>query len=225
MERDADLVHYYGARAAEYEKVYATPERQDDLRVLHDLVAAFSRDRSVLELACGTGYWTRIMGPRAAALTAFDLSPEVLALARARQPSGVVDFRVGDAFDPPPFPVHVDAAFAGFWWSHVRRRDIGDFLRGLHDRLPSGSPVMFIDNRYVAESNRPLSRTDDDGNSYQRRRLENGTEHEVLKNFPDPEEVRSAIQEAGGETVQVTELTYYWYASYVTSPGRIPFET
>ena len=78
---------------------------------------------------------------------------------------------------------------------------------------------MFIDNRHVPKSNRPISRTDDDGNSYQRRRLENGTEHEVLKNFPDREEVRAAIREAGGKAVHVTELTYYRYATYVTSPG------
>jgi len=34
---------------------------------------------------------------------------------------------------------------------------------------------------------------DDDGNTYQRRVLESGTEHEVLKNVPAPDELRDAI--------------------------------
>jgi demethylmenaquinone methyltransferase/2-methoxy-6-polyprenyl-1,4-benzoquinol methylase len=220
-----DLVAYYGERASEYEKVYAKPERQSDLRALHEIVGNFASGRSVLEIACGTGYWTRTIGERATSVTAFDLSPEVLALARARQRTGVVDFRLGDAFDLPSLRTPVDAAFAGFWWSHVLRRDLPRFLLGLHRRLPAGSLVMFIDNRHVPGSNWPITRTDDDGNSYQRRRLDNGTEHEVLKNFPGPEEVRSAIREAGGSDVHLTELTYYWCATYVTSPGRLLLET
>jgi hypothetical protein len=29
-----------------------------------------------------------------------------------------------------------DAAFAGFWWLHVRRQELVAFLTGLHRRLP-----------------------------------------------------------------------------------------
>ena len=149
MEPPPTLLDYYRARAAEYEKVYDKPERQADLRRLHEIVPAFLAGRRVLEVACGTGYWTRLIAPRARSVIAVDLAPEVLELARARQRplAGAVDFRLGDAFALDGVDGDVDAAFAGFWWSHLQHDDVGRFLRGLHRRLPPGSPVIVLDNR------------------------------------------------------------------------------
>lgn len=210
-----DLLDYYSARAHEYEQVYAKPERQDDLRHLHELVPAFAAGRRVLEVACGTGYWTRDLATRAASVTASDLSPEVLALARARQPAGdPVQFVRADAYALGEVAGAFDAAFVGFWVSHVLRRDLRRFLDGLHRRLSPGSLAMLIDSRYVEGSNWPVTRTDREGNTYQRRRLNDGTLHEVLKNFLTPAEVRDAIAAAGGSRPAVHELTYYWYATY-----------
>ena len=76
-----------------------------------------------------------------------------------------------------------------------------------------------IDTRYVAGSNWPVTRTDAEGNTFQRRVLENGAEFEVLKNFPSVIDVREAIAAAGGANVSVRELTYYWYATYATGRG------
>jgi len=217
----SDLLRYYSARADEYEQVYAKPERQDDLQRLHELVPAYFSGRHVLEVACGTGYWTRLLATRAASVTACDLSPDVLALARARQSAADrVQFLRADAFALDVVPGAFDAAFAGFWLPHVLRRDGPRFLDGLHRRLPRGSLVLFVDNRYVAGSNRPITRTDAEGNTYQRRRLNDGTEYEVLKNFPSPAELRDVVQPSGGGQPEVHELTYYWYAAYeVPSPA------
>ena len=44
--------------------------------------------------------------------------------------------------------------------------------------------MVFFDNCYVEGSSTPLSRTDAAGNTYQSRRLDDGSTHEVLKNFP-----------------------------------------
>ena len=217
MHSQNSLVEYYRARAAEYEKVYAKPERQTDLRALYDLVPAYFAGRRVLEIACGSGYWTRVLGARAASIVALDLAPEMLAIARAQQStSGAAQFSIGDAFDLAAVPGVVDAAFAGFWWSHVPREDLPRFLSGLNQRLPANSPVLLLDNRYVEGSNWPITRTDTAGNTYQRRRLENQTEHEVLKNFPTRLEVRRAIEASGGSSPTITDLAYYWYASYLT---------
>jgi demethylmenaquinone methyltransferase/2-methoxy-6-polyprenyl-1,4-benzoquinol methylase len=212
------LVEYYRARAAEYEHVYEKPERQADLRRLHETVPAFLAGRRVLEVACGTGYWTRLIAPRARAVIALDLAPEVLELARARQRevAGTVDFRLGDAFALDAVDGDVDAAFAGFWWSHLRRDAVDRFLCGLHRRLPPESPVMVLDNRYVEGSNWPITRRDAAGNTYQWRRLDDGSEHEVLKNFPAPSEVEAAVRSAGGADPAVETLDHYWYATYRT---------
>ena len=61
----SDLLTYYAARAAEYENVYAKPERQSDLARLRETVPAYFVGRRVLEVACGTGYWTRLIAPHA----------------------------------------------------------------------------------------------------------------------------------------------------------------
>jgi SAM-dependent methyltransferase len=221
-EVDADLPSYYSARANEYEEVYAKPERQDDLRELHRIVPSYLAGRHVLDVACGTGYWTRLIASEAASVTGCDLSPEVLALARSRQPGDhPATFVIGDAFALHEIEGAFDAAFTGFWWSHVPHHDLSRFLRGLHGRLGPGGRVMALDNRYVRGSNWPITRTDAGGNTYQRRRLARGGEYEVLKNFPSADEVRAVITASSRDsTLRVHEMEYYWYATY-TLPGQV----
>jgi SAM-dependent methyltransferase len=221
MQTDAALVEYYRARAAEYERVYEKPERQADLARLRDVVPAFFAGRDVLDVACGTGYWTRLIAARASSIIAVDLAPETLAIARRLQPAeSTVEFRAGDAFDLMAVDGGVDSAFAGFWWSHIRREHLHRFLDGLQRRLPAGSPVLLLDNRYFQGSNWPIHRTDTGGNTYQLRRLENGEEHEVLKNFPTAVDVRRAVAASGGSDPAVTELPHYWYVTYTVGSTR-----
>ncbi len=210
-----DMAGYYAARAAEYEAIYAKPERQADLARLRELVPAFFRGRRVLEIACGTGYWTALVARVAAAVLATDVAPAVLEVARAKPlPPGKVDFRQADAYAVGDVPGRFDAALAGFWWSHLGREDLPRFLAGLHGRLEGSARVMFLDNRFVAGSSTPLARRDGSGNTYQLRRLADGSEHEVLKNFPTADEVRREVSGAGGRGVDVLELPYYWVATY-----------
>ena len=123
-------------------------------------------------------------------------------------------FRHADAFDLGGIPGEFDAAFAGFWLSHVSRPDVGRFLRGLHDRLGAGARVMLLDNRYVEGSSTPTVRVDAAGNTYQRRAIASGAEYEVLKNFPTPDELREWIVAAAADSIDVVELPYYWYTTY-----------
>ena len=53
-----ELAAYYAQRAAEYERIYAKPERQADLAALRARFGKLFKGKRVLELACGTGYWT-----------------------------------------------------------------------------------------------------------------------------------------------------------------------
>ena len=77
------MAAYYAQRAASYERVYAKPERQADLRAMEAQVAGAFVGRRVLEIACGTGWWTAHGAARAAHWLATDLNPETMALARA----------------------------------------------------------------------------------------------------------------------------------------------
>ena len=72
---------------------------------------------------------------------------------------------------------------------------------------------MFLDNRYVFGSSTPVSRTDSDGNTYQSRKLADGTEHEVLKNFPTSQELTDLLSPQADQ-LRVRELQHYWCVDY-----------
>jgi SAM-dependent methyltransferase len=209
------LLRYYAERADEYERVYQKPERQPELTALADLLRANLAGRDVLEIACGTGYWTSVIAPVARSIVATDASPEVLELAgRKKYPAGRVRLAVADAYAPDRVEGRFTAAFAGFWWSHVPRRRLPGFLDALHGRLGPGARVVFCDNCYVEGNSTPIARADDAGNTYQRRRLENGDEYDVLKNFPSAAEVDRVLRSQGAVGITFAELTYYWCVGY-----------
>jgi SAM-dependent methyltransferase len=217
------MLEYYGRRAREYERVYHKPERQQDLIRLRNEIPRLFTGADLLEIACGTGYWTEILAPAARSILATDHSSEVLEIARTKSyPGSRVRFAVADAFRLGTVGQGFTAGFAGFWWSHVPREELAAFLRGFHASLAPGARVLFVDNRYVEGSNTPISRRDETGNTYQLRSLEDGSTHEVLKNFPTVRELRASVANSADE-VEVTELPYYWCLSYrLRSPGNEP---
>lgn len=205
------LTQYYGRRAQEYDKVYAKPERQGDLALLHRLVPELMIGRRVYEVACGTGYWTALVAQSAQTIFATDINDEVLEIARTRpMPPHRVTFAQADAFALPSAPEPCTAGFAGFWWSHLRRGDeLDQFLRGFFARLKPGARFVFLDNANVIGSSTAIARTDADGNTFQVRTLADRSTHEVLKNFPDEDEVR-AVLEPYAARVTWDRLSYYW---------------
>jgi demethylmenaquinone methyltransferase/2-methoxy-6-polyprenyl-1,4-benzoquinol methylase len=205
---------YYAARAKEYERIFAKPERQADLRELERLIPASLRGRRVIEIACGTGYWTQHIAPVASFVFATDLTAETLEVARSKGlPAGKVELAIADAFDLPVTAGPFSGAYAGFWWSHVRHGQCRPFLQSLHKGLGPGARVVFMDNRYVEGSSTPLSRTDAEGNTYQLRTLDNGETHEVLKNFPTEAGLLREI-EGFGVNGRYTALEHYWLFEY-----------
>jgi ubiquinone/menaquinone biosynthesis C-methylase UbiE len=209
------MQRYYAARAAEYDRVYLKPERQSDLRAIERWVRERFAGRSVLEIACGTGYWTQYLAETAIRLRALDLTPETLAIAKGRVPATRAEFVIGDAYTPAQYAGEFDAAFAGFWFSHVpiTRRD--EFLSNLNAALEPGAQVVLLDNRFVEGSSAVIAVQDADGNTYQLRDLTDGSTHNVLKNFPGEEELLSIARRAGSEA-RVIQWRYYWAMEYVT---------
>ncbi|MGE5616557.1 MAG: class I SAM-dependent methyltransferase, partial [Bacillota bacterium] len=179
------LQQYYSRRAAEYERIYDKPERQHELEWLRHRVPDLLRDRKVLEIACGTGYWTQFIARTAASVQACDINESVLEIAREKgMPRDRVSFFKADAITLEGVPEGCDAAFAGFWWSHVRKSDLSRFVANLRAKLAPGACLVVLDNTYAEGSSTPISRRDGEGNTYQMRHLANGEQYEVLKNFP-----------------------------------------
>jgi demethylmenaquinone methyltransferase/2-methoxy-6-polyprenyl-1,4-benzoquinol methylase len=214
MTDDARLIDYYANRANESERIYEKPERQNDLEILRNLFRKTLAGRSVFEIACGTGYWTQVVAQTAKTITATDINEEVLQIARSKTYGCEVNFQKADAFNLNPSPKNdFTAGLAAAWWSHLQRSQVRNFLLRFHRLFTPGSLLVFMDNRLVPGSNTPISRTDDDGNTYQTRKLENGNEYEILKNFPDEKEIRALLGNSARE-IYWTELTYYWCLTY-----------
>jgi SAM-dependent methyltransferase len=207
---DPRLQQYYGKRASEYEQIYDKPERQAQLEWLRHRIPEIFRDRTVLEVACGTGYWTQFIAPAARHVHACDINEPVLEIAREKPlPAGRVSYFIADAVTLEGVPAGCDAAFAGFWWSHVKKSDLAAFVKNLALHLEPGATVAILDNTFAPGSSTPVSRRDAEGNTYQKRRLANGDEYEVLKNFPTAEELREALGPVAREA-HLESLMYYW---------------
>lgn len=210
----ADMQVYYARRAQIYERVYHKPERQADLRAMQAWLPAPFGGRRVLEIACGTGWWTPHGARDATSWLATDVNPETQAIAKAKPLPAAVRFATVDAYALSPLgDARFDGAFAGFWWSHVPLARLPGWLETLHARLEPGARVVMLDNLYVEGSSTPLSRRDADGNSYQQRRLDDGSTHEVLKNFPTRDEAFAMLGPRARAAQWITH-THYWVLSY-----------
>ena len=214
MRPAGHLPDYYARRAGEYEKIFAKPERQPDLTSLRTLLPGLFAGRDVLEIACGTGYWTPLISGTARSILATDINEEVLEVARHKiYPNRNVEFKIADAYTLANVAGRFSAGFAGFWWSHIPKERLSRFLECFHSKLCPGALVVFLDNNYVEGSNTPIARSDREGNTFQKRKLEDGTEFEVMKNFPTETELRASVNTAA-ENIEVTQLKYYWCFRY-----------
>ena len=215
---DAAMQDYYAARAREYDEVYRKPERQADLREIERWLPTVFAGRRVLEVACGTGHWTQFIAPASASLVGVDAAAETLRIARSRVPADKAQLIVGDAWRLPVSPASFDAGFAGFWWSHVPRQRLGEFLRGFHACLVPGARMVFLDNLFVEGSSTPIAERDADGNTWQLRRLADGSTHRVMKNFPTREELLDTVAEVGCDR-RLHTWDHYWALEYLTRAG------
>ncbi len=207
---------YYAARASEYDSIYAKPERQTDLRAIEAWLPSRFDGKEVLEIACGTGYWTQFIAAHASYMVAVDAAPETIRIAESRVPKDKVRFVIGDAYALPDGLGEFDGVFAGFWFSHVLAARRHAFLSGLGKAVKPGARVIFLDNRFVPGSSTPISEQDAEGNTYQERRLNDGSRHRVLKNFPTGQELQAAIAGLGTQGT-LREWQYYWAFEYIAA--------
>jgi SAM-dependent methyltransferase len=175
----AEQMAYYRAGAAEYDRPYA---EREDLRELLAVVGELPIGGDVLELACGTGQWTRLLAARARSVTAVDAAAEVLALARARAASPTVRFLEADLFEWQP-PRRYDTVFFAFWLSHVPPARLPGFWNTVAAALAPGGRAVFIDDgpAVAAEedvlANQPAPAA--------LRRLADGSQYRIVKVFHD----------------------------------------
>jgi SAM-dependent methyltransferase len=221
-----EQVDYYRARAGEYDEWWERRGRYDhgpgwnarwraEVQAARDALARFRPAGEVLELACGTGWWTAELARHADRVTALDASPEALALNRARVGGAHVRHVQADIFSWRP-DRRYDAVFFSFWLSHVPPERFDAFWDAVRAALRPGGRVFFLD------SLRPETPADPDGSGgvVAVRTLGDGRTFRIVKVFYDPAELRARLRGLGWEVEVGTTGEHFLVGSGAPSAGE-----
>ncbi|MEX5747281.1 class I SAM-dependent methyltransferase [Massilia sp. X63] len=192
-----DVADFYTAIAEHYDAQFhdeSDEDRQDDLDDVAEQVAELMRGHTVLELGCGTGYFTDVIAETAKSVLATDISEAMLNVAREHG-EGLenVAYRVVDALDLPTDLGKFSAVFAGFLWSHFRKEEQDAFLAGLRARIGANALLVLIDDEYVEGASPTIARTDLQGNTWAQFVDADGKRHELPKNYPTDSALRKRL--------------------------------
>ena len=204
------LVGFYAKSAAQVERVYDKPERQHDLAELRAEVAQVLRGHVVLELACGSGFWTSVIARAADSVLATDINPAMVELAERRGVAGdKVRFRVADALALPDDIGEFTAVFIGFFWSHLERDGQEQLLAHLRKRLGKDVLLVIADDDYVEGSSGTVARTDAQGTTWQIVTAPDGERFELPKSYPSDSALRKRLASSVRE-IRIAREEYFW---------------
>lgn len=223
MEPDdllGEQIAYYRARAPEYDEwahrrgIFdlgpdVKSRWETDVAEVRRALDGFSPSGRVLELACGTGWWTQQLARHADELTAVDASPETIAIARTKATARYV---VADIFEWTP-DRRFDVAFFSFWLSHVPASRFEAFFDLLDRALHPTGRIFFIDNKGQSQTpsvRRFLQRdTTEDGVVI--RRLNDGREFRAVKIYYEPDELTAKLRDLGWSVDIRTTPEFFYY--------------
>jgi len=193
---------YYRARAPEYDDWWLRRGRYAldadaeaawfaDVAQLEAELERFAPRGDVLELAAGTGNWTRQLVRFGNRVTAVDAAPEVLELNRAKVDASV-EYVLADVFEWVP-PRTFDVCFFAFWLSHVPSSRFEAFWKLVGRALKPGGRVFLIDNAHLGDPRHTVRTTGE----VVRRSLADGREFEIVKRFWAPVELERELAVVG----------------------------
>lgn len=202
-----EQIAYYRARAPEYDQWFLREGRYDHglrhrlewFAEVAEVVAALREARirgEVLEVAPGTGLWTRHLVETADRVTAIDTSPEAIAINCARIRSARVTYIVADIFDWRPAANAYDWVVFAFWLSHVPPAAFAAFWQIVSDALRPEGRVFFVDsllNPKTADHDQPRV----PGSPLVARRLGDGREFQIVKISYEPAALYGRLEALG----------------------------
>ena len=217
----AEQIAYYQARATEYEDWFFRRGRFDQGKVQNAQwfaeVSNLKRQLrkrgpigDILELACGTGIWTRELVSLGQSITAIDASSNVLAINRSRLSHSSVKFVQKDLFSWEP-DREFDMVFCSFWISHIVPESLPLFLDKVARATRPGGEVFMIDSRYdetVTLNDHPKTHPE---KTLQTRELNDGSCFRIVKVFYEKEALLKLFSSAGLQTrVHYTSRYFFW---------------
>ncbi len=188
-----EVVKYYDALARDYHQRFGYDQENDleEYNEIRHLISDMFVDCDVLEVACGTGYWTGKVSRIAKSVLATDINKSMISQARkllSGHPN--VTFKEADAYSLKSIPNHFTGAITVLWWCHIPRGKVAIFLDALHSKLKPGSRVLHICQLEDLDSEN--HRQDSDGNTIALRKADSRVYH-IIKNIPSEHELRKAL--------------------------------
>ena len=219
-----DQIEYYRARAGEYDEWFYRVGRYDwgaernaqwfaEVETVVKALREVGKAGTVLELAAGTGNFTKELATIADHVTALDASPEVLEINREKVKSSTVDYQQADLFSWQP-EAQYDMVFMSFWMSHVPPEKLDGFLETVKRATKVGGQVFMVDSlRDKTRTSSASNHADYDPESiYHTRKLNDGQEYTIVKMFYD-ESLVAKLAEHGFRASYHTSGDYFWWAS------------
>ncbi len=217
-----DQIDYYRARAGEYDEWWFRHGRYDrgvefNARwhsetgaVEAELDAWIGRIRpeSVLELAGGTGLFTRRIAPRVANVTVVDASPEVLAINRARVAAANVTYVEADLFDWRPH-ARYDAVFFSFWLSHVPDSRFASFWSSVSASLAPNGAAYLIDSAFDPTSTAKNHDVPGRQAGVVTRKLNDGREFRIVKIFWEAQSLAARLEQLRWSATLTQTANYF----------------
>ena len=210
-----DMVKYYKDRAKEYEQVYEwrDPIRQEEQTHMGTEMKHYLSGKDVIDIGCGTGYWTQRVSKTARSIVGIDINQGVLDIAINKTYSCPTEFKVMDAYRVEYPENTFTGALASFWLSHVRREDLYVWIEQMHRVLKPGAHVFISDNTFIEGIGGDLVNKPGDPNTYKIRTLNDGSKHLIVKNYFTKDELFSR------HSICITRKNvfhgrYFWWIKY-----------
>jgi SAM-dependent methyltransferase len=213
---------YYRARAPEYDEWFLREGRYDqgpehrnqwfrEVKEIETVLQSTVRGAEVLELACGTGLWTRRLAENNRRIVAVDASPEVIAINRERVRSDHVEYRIADIFSWVPAN-KFDVIFFSFWLSHVPPARFDAFWNSVRSALRPGGQAFFIDS-LLEPTTSAVDHGPVDQSGVVHRRLNDGREFDVVKIFYEPAVLERRILDLGWQGWVRSTARFFLYGA------------
>jgi SAM-dependent methyltransferase len=216
---------YYDARpeigdAWNGEPTEKFPDIAPEQRRLEAALREVVRGRNVLEVACGTGPWTRFAAEVASSILAIDSGETCIRLAREQSARPNVTFQVADAFELAALGGTFTAGFAGGFFHLVPRARQAEFLAGFHARLTPGAPVFLCaSHTRTARARRLRFEHPSWPDIFCNRRLKDGRSYVVVNNEFDEAELRRVFEPVARD-LRVEVGDAWWWVTYFTGRDR-----
>lgn len=207
---DHDILHeqlaYYRAEAQEYDEVTGgNKELRGAFALARDLLLQSGPFEEVLELACGTGVWTRFLIQIGKHVTALDAAPEMIALSQQKLGNAPVSYHEVDLFQWEPEQAY-DLVFFANWLSHVPPKDLDAFLHKVSRAVGQDGHMVIIDQSTPMPEDQQIMKDGEGGKIYARRTLLDGRAFTIIKAFYDEMALQKKLTALGFE-VAISRLS------------------